>query len=57
MEEAKTKGITTGVYRDFIVKARTRRDRRPLSQKAAEEIKNVVQAQADIDARGTPESQ
>ena len=61
MEETKAKGITMGVYRDFIIQARTRSDGRPLSRKAAEEIRSVAQAQADIEAqaqaRETPESQ
>ena len=57
LEEAKAKGVTKGVYRDFIVQARSRRDGKPVSQKAAEQIKKVAKAQADVEARGTPESQ
>ena len=43
-EEARAKGITTGVYRDFIIQARTRSDGKPLSRKAAEDIRSVAQA-------------
>ena len=49
-EEARAKGIKKGVFKDFIIQARTRLDGRPLSRKAAEEIRSVAQAQADIEA-------
>ena len=48
MEEAKEKGVKQGFYRDFIVQARSRWDGRPVSQKAAEQIKKVAKAHADV---------
>ena len=39
------------------VSQKRRRDGKPVSQKAAEQIKKVAKAQADVEARGTPESQ
>ena len=38
LDDAKEKGITRGVYRDFIIQARTRVDGTPVSREAAEEI-------------------
>ena len=49
--------ITMGVYRDFIIQARTRKDETPVSQKDAEQMNKTAQAQAKVEARGTPESQ
>ena len=57
LQEAKAKGVKKGVFHDFIVQARSRKDGKPVSQKAAKHIKKVAKAQADVEARGTPDSQ
>ena len=57
LQEAKKKGVKKGVYRDYIVQVRSRKDGKPVSQKAAEHIKKVAKAQATVEARATPESQ
>lgn len=57
LQEAKKKGVKKGVYRDYIVQVRSRKDGKPVSQKAAEHIKKVAKAQATVEARATPDSQ
>ena len=57
MQEAKKKGVKKGAFRDYIVQVRSRKDGKPVSQKAAEHIKKVAKAQATVEARATPESQ
>ena len=57
LQEAKKKGVKKGVYRDYIVQVRSRKDGKPVSQKAAEHIKKVAKAQASVEARATPDSQ
>ena len=57
LQEAKAKGVKKGVFHDFIVQARSRKDGKPVSQKAAKHIKKVAKAQATVEARATPDSQ
>ena len=57
LQEAKKKGVKKGVYRDYIVQVRSRKDGKPVSQKAVEHIKKVAKAQATVEARATSDSQ
>ena len=57
LQEAKKTSVKKGFFRDYIVQVRSLKDGKPVSQKAAEHIKKVAKAQADVEARGTPESQ
>ena len=54
LQEAKKKGVKKGVFCDYIVQVRSRKDGKPVSQKAAEHIKKVAKAQASVEARATP---
>ena len=44
LDEAKAKGVTRGIYCNFIIHARSRKDGKLVSQKAAEQVKKVARA-------------